>query len=208
MFFGPFEFLSLFIFLGSSFIAFAMIGSSPYKDGPKKWYRELWYPSQSTKINPFTLLGILVLLCLDLGFTGWGAWVTPIQYTDVSNDSEAQELISVWNETRVFWKFVLIMSLHLASLFVMPLWVRTIFAWKSLKSAFALSVFQAILAALLTIFGYLYYWPVGIGYSVFFLIALYLMVHSLLLLVGKVSNFPKFAGVITADFTEILDGDM
>ena len=188
--FGPFEFLALLIFLGSSFVSIALIGRSPFNHNRREWYRSLWYPDERSKPTPITLMALLVICAIDLGLTGWGAWVTPIEYENVSEDSEAQELVSVWNSTRVFWKFVVIMSLHLAALFIIPLWCRTFFGWRKLKWALFLIGFEFMLAVLLTVFGYLFYWGIGLGYTFFLTIVIYLLIHNAILVSGSFESFP------------------
>jgi hypothetical protein len=183
--FGPFEFLALIIFLGSSLVAIALIGSSPFDEKRRAWYRNLWYTEQRRKPNSYTLMILVLLMAIDLGLTGWGAWVTPIRYENIDDSSEAQELVSIWDGRRKFWKYTVIMSLHIVTLFIIPLWMRMIFAWRSLRWSLVLIFFDFILAVLLTVFGYLFYWAIGLGYTFFLTIVTYLMIHNMILFTGE-----------------------
>lgn len=183
--FGPFEFLALISFLAASFVSFSLIGSSPMNEKRKAWYRKLWHPFERMKPDPYTLMALLAFIVFDLALSGWGAWVTPIRYFDVNDTDESKELIAIWDGSKDFWKFATIIALHITTLFLIPIWMRMIFAWKKLVYALMVIAFQSVISLLLTIFGYLFYWPVGIGYSIYALFMLYFLWLNYVFWYGK-----------------------
>jgi hypothetical protein len=181
-YFGPFEILSLFIFLGCSFTSLSLAGRSGFFKRIRDWWSLIRYANRRTKPSIYTLYAILVYSLLALALTGWGVWVSPIHYADIGDNEEAQELISVWDENRSFWKFCTILVLDLAALIVLPHWYKSVFWWMRFDLASLLSSLLFVLGGLLTGFGYAYYWPIGLGYSFFELAMIYLMVNDGILL--------------------------
>jgi hypothetical protein len=181
-FFGPFEILALFTLFACSFASFALGGRSVFDSNTEgDWYDNLVYSARKSKPSIIALNLIIAFGLIALALSGWGALVCPIDYLDISNSGEAQELISVWDVRRKFWPFVTVLSMHLVTLALIPLWIRFAYDWQRLDMTFTISFFMFILAVLQTVFGYIFYWLVGLGYTFYLATIIYLSIHSAIL---------------------------
>jgi tryptophan-rich sensory protein len=105
-----------------------------------------------------------VAMYFIMAFNGFFVWQKLVEYK-INGDTENEDIDGDIGNTVIYWQYISIMFLHASTWVLGPLWFEVFLRRKMYTISFVIILSYDIVSILLTVFGYLMDWRVGLMYT-------------------------------------------